>query len=353
MASPQDSKKHPIIMHVHSMVRLYSSWLIAVVVFTLIFITGAQYAVRIGLTFAVIDTLCIVLAKWLFDQFFNSRFFSRSYTMLNIFVIFALITCMVSLMNLLEFLSCKVVLPDVDLDVEHIYTVVRDGFWIVGAFLASLVLWSEDNIARQETLISAKNDLELKLLRQQISPHFIFNALNNIYSLVYTKSDKAPEMILQLSDMLRYTVDLSQMDQVEVEKECNYIENYISFQRIRLGGDVPVHFTKDIRDASVCIPPMLLQPFVENCFIHGDLSEGGGRHADILVSVDSKRLVFKAENTKRSTPSFVRKKHESTGIANVRQRLQLYFNDAFTLDVNDTPDIFSVFLQIDFKPAEA
>ncbi|MBR3286551.1 MAG: histidine kinase [Bacteroidales bacterium] len=338
-------------LRLHRFIREHANWIIATVVFLLILCLGAQYDVRLGCLIAVIDTVWIVLAKWVFDSFFRSNFFRRSQTLLNICVIFLLISCATLTMMFVEKTVGQALMPDRMPEIERIYIVVRDGFWIICTFLASLVLYSEQNIAHQQALASAKNDLEFKLLRSQISPHFIFNALNNIYSMVYLKDEKAPETILQLSEMLRYTVDFCRADEVEVTKECDYIENYIRFQQAHTGRAGAVRFRHDIRDRSLCIPPMLLQPFVENCFIHGDLSPEAVHGIDITLDVDSEKLEFTTVNAKRHTALPVRKTRESTGIANVRQRLQLYYKDHYSLLTEDGEQLFRVVLQINFpKP---
>ena len=338
-------------LRLHRFIREHANWIIATVVFLLILCLGAQYDVRLGCLIAVIDTVWIVLAKWLFDSFFRSKFFWRSQTLLNICVIFLLISCATLTMMFVEKNVGRALMPDRMPDIERIYIVVRDGFWIICTFLASLVLYSEQNLADQQALANAKNDLEFKLLRSQISPHFIFNALNDIYSMVYLKDEKAPETILQLSEMLRYTVDFCRADEVEVTKECDYIENYIQFQQAQTGRAGSVRFRHDIRDRSLCIPPMLLQPFVENCFVHGDLSPEAAHGIDITLDVNSEKLEFTTVNAKRHTALPVRKTRESTGIANVRQRLQLYYKDNYTLLTEDGEQLFRVVLQINFpKP---
>ena len=335
-------------LRLHRFIREHANWIIATVVFLLILCLGAQYDVQLGCLIAVIDTVWIVLAKWMFDRFFRSNFFRRSQTLLNICVILLLISCAILTMMSVEKTASRLLLPDRLPEIERIYIVVRDGFWIICTFLASLVLYSEQNLAHQQALVNAKNDLDLKLLRSQISPHFIFNTLNNIYSLVYTKDERAPETILQLSEMLRYTIDFCQKDEVEVIKECDYIENYIRFQRPRTGNSDIVSFRHDIQDQSLCIPPMLLQPFVENCFTHGDLSPEAAHGIDIDLTVTSEKLEFTTVNAKRQTALPVRKTREGTGIANVKQRLQLYYKDHYTLLTDDGDTLFRVMLQIQF-----
>ena len=348
MSIPQENRNNPLPLRFHHFIRKHANWIIATLVFLLILCIGAQYDVKLGCLIAVIDTVWIVLAKWMFDRFFRSKFFMRSQTLLNICIIFLLISCATLTMTLAEKTVGRALMPVRMPEIDRIYIVVRDGFWIICTFLASLVLYSEQNIAHQQALANAKNDLEFKLLRSQISPHFIFNALNNIYAMVYIKDERAPETILQLSEMLRYTIDFCQKDEVEVTKECDYIENYIRFQQPRTGSSGIVRFRHDIQDQSLCIPPMLLLPFVENCFTHGDLSPEAAHGIDIALTVTGERLEFTTVNAKRRTALPVRKTRESTGIANVRQRLQLYYKDHYTLLTDDGETLFRVELQIQF-----
>ena len=196
---------------------------------------------------------------------------------------------------------------------------------------------------------------QLKYLRAQINPHFLFNALNCIYSLTMLKDDQAPDSVLKLSEMLRYVIDDCRADHVPLTKEVHYIRNYIDFQRIRMEHEPNLSFDVQISDPQYSIPPMILQPIIENCFKHSRLVDDPGAWIHITIRQNESGLLFTCDNSKPAATSFSRQSaiigrqdDERTGIGlmNVQQRLAMLFGDACSLKVIEDDKHYKTVLHI-------
>lgn len=201
----------------------------------------------------------------------------------------------------------------------------------------------------RNSLLQEKMQMELNFLRSQINPHFLFNAMNNLYSLVYMKDKNAPDAILSLSEMLRYVTNCSKNNEILLEKEILYLENYIDFHRFSFENPLDITFEKYVESESIMIAPMLLQPFLENSFKYS----GVGREDDsyILLSLNAthNQLHFYIENT--ICEKFRTKKEFSNGVGlqNVQQRLKLCYPNRYVLSVNELNNIYQLDLVINLK----
>lgn len=191
-------------------------------------------------------------------------------------------------------------------------------------------------------LIEAKKTAELQALKTQINPHFIFNSLNNIYSLVYQKSDKALPALEELSQLLRYSTKDLEKDFITLDKEIGYIESLIALESLRLKNPELLLVEKNINFPKLNISPMLIVPFVENAFKHGDFREKG---FVVKMSDDNKVLHFNLHNFKKD------KMKDSTsgiGIENVKKRLEILYPKKHELNITETKSEFIVDLKINF-----
>lgn len=174
-----------------------------------------------------------------------------------------------------------------------------------------------------EQLKAQNYETELKFLRSQINPHFLFNSLNNIYSLSVTKSDKTPNMLVKLSSMLRYLIYECNVDKVSLEKEIEYIGNYIELQKLKDDQISNIRFSHQGNGAQ--ISPMLLMPFVENAFKHSKIEDIDKGWIDISLNVEEQgTLHFTVENSIPPVPS-TKDKTGGVGITNVKKRLELLY----------------------------
>lgn len=220
---------------------------------------------------------------------------------------------------------------------------------LAGAMMVSVMFQyrkhTEEIEAQRTSILQEKVQLELNFLRSQINPHFLFNALNNIYSMVYTGDKNAADSVLTLSEMLRYVTYGSKEKQIPLSGEINYLENYIEFQRYSHENDINVSFVKEISPEEIFIAPMLLQPFVENAFKYSGIGIEENAYAKFHLKANTHELVFKAENSKRIVKR--EQKHiKGIGIENVRQRLDLMYSGKYKLDFNETDNNFNLELTI-------
>jgi sensor histidine kinase YesM len=190
---------------------------------------------------------------------------------------------------------------------------------------------------------------ELQFLRWQISPHFMFNALNNMVALSRVKSDKLEPMLMRLSTLMRYMLYDTDEKRLPIRKEIEYLQSYIDLQTIRFGSDLNMISNIDIEDnVDVTIEPMLLIPFVENAFKHGaGIVDKPLIHMSMRITND--KLSFSIRN--RFVPGVKEDDEQGHGIglANVRRRLNLLYGDHFSLDTSEIEDLFLVNLIIHFR----
>ncbi|MEM7103821.1 MAG: histidine kinase [Bacteroidota bacterium] len=187
---------------------------------------------------------------------------------------------------------------------------------------------------------------ELKFLKSQINPHFLFNTLNNLYALTLKKSDKAPEIVLKLSEMMRYMLYECNEKRVPLSKEVNYLKNYLDLERLRQGKNVEIGFSVNGQVSDQKIAPLMFIPFLENSFKHGLSNQISKGFVHFKLDVDHKNISMSIENSK---PAMPHNNHRSGGIGlnNVRRRLDLLYPDHYRLDINDTPNVYTVNLKID------
>lgn len=175
----------------------------------------------------------------------------------------------------------------------------------------------------------------LETLKGQINPHFLFNSLNTLYSLVLKKSDTAPEMILKLSGFLRYLLYETSAGRVDLAKEISYMQDYMELQKIRSGDKASISFQVTGEPAGKQIAPLSFLPLVENSFKHGIKGETGRTFVDILFSIGVKEIEFTARNNKGSADALLMNETHGIGLGNLRKRLEYLYPGNFTLEPRD------------------
>lgn len=198
-----------------------------------------------------------------------------------------------------------------------------------------------------EQLIKAKAEAEIQLLKGQLQPHFLFNSLNNIYSLALMKSDQTAESILKLTELLDFLVYRANMDKVALSKEVDLLQNYIDLEKLRHGEKLKIHAELSILNDSIQVSPLLLLPFAENCFKHGGLGKDGFFNIEIILKVDAEKLLFQIENSKKKNPN---KSLQSGGVGlkNIRKRLELLYPNRHRLDILENENYYKVVLELEF-----
>lgn len=213
-----------------------------------------------------------------------------------------------------------------------------------------------DAVIKQKELDEVKlkaQESELQLLKTQINPHFLFNNLNNLYAHAIEKSSKTPEIILALSDFLRYTLYECKARYVSINKEIEQLENYIQLNEMHLEGRGKISFYSDIEGTGFQIAPLLLIVFVENAFKHSASSQLDSIEIDIHLKVNKRgHLTFECINTFQEQ-SNTESLSKGIGLNNVRKRLNLLYPKQHSLNISDEKEMFKVYLEIQLKQFES
>lgn len=220
--------------------------------------------------------------------------------------------------------------------ISCLYRIIRDR-----------VLFERQQKERQATQLAT----ELKFLRSQISPHFLFNVLTNLVSLARKKSDQLEPALIKLADLMRYMLYDTQGKKVMLGTEIDYLNSYIELQSMRFGNDIAVttHVELNGKDRSLTIEPMLLIPFVENAFKHG-VGHTGEPRIDIRLSVDREWMYFEVENTVSDagagTAADAKDENSGLGLNNVVTRLKLLYPDHHALTIRHQDNLFHIDLTL-------
>jgi two-component system LytT family sensor kinase len=199
---------------------------------------------------------------------------------------------------------------------------------------------------REKKLLQEKLEAELKFLRTQTNPHFLFNTLNNIYALARKKSDDTADVVMKLSKLLRFMLYESRKERIPVSAEIRMIEDYLELEKIRYNDRLTIHFEKDIDDASQLIAPLLLLPFIENAFKHGASETRFDSYIHIKVHLQAGLLRFCIKNSKEENGDTT--VTDNIGLSNVRRQLELMYTE-HQLQVDNQKDHFSVHLTINLN----
>ncbi len=223
--------------------------------------------------------------------------------------------------------------------------------YFFGFLLLTMAVYFKDNFIRQYNENQQRQlqlATELDNLKAQISPHFLFNTMNNFYGLAVSHSEKLPELMVRLSDLLRYSLYETQHATVQLAQEVQYLQDYIELEKIRLEDDLDLHFDTDITDASEPrIAPLLLVVFVENAFKHAKKVHNAPIKIRIHLQCHANGY-FRFEVHNNCLPDQRSSESDSgIGLANVRKRLNaLYPNEAHNLLITEENAVFSVVLEI-------
>jgi two-component system LytT family sensor kinase len=188
-----------------------------------------------------------------------------------------------------------------------------------------------------------KQEAELNYLKSQTNPHFLFNTLNNIYSLARDKSDLAPESILRLSKILRFMLYETSGAYIAIDDELKIMSDYIALEKLRYDESLHVNFNYDVEDTKQALPPLLLIPLVENAFKHGVSETRNRPFVDIHLSVNKRQLTFIVKNSSEAISEEEVK--ENIGLSNLRRQLELLYTD-YNLSVQQNDSLFTATLKI-------
>lgn len=229
---------------------------------------------------------------------------------------------------------------------ESLYYNFFSTLWYLGLML-SLKLsidWYSQQLLIQRITVEKLN-AEVDFLRTQVNPHFLFNILNNLYALTLKKSEQAPDVVLKLSSMMEYMLYDSNDDKVLLDKELEYLQNYVALERLRFGNEAVITFNIANVPSGLTIAPLLLLPLVENAFKHGLSRQTANGELNIDIAFNEMVLTVKVENTRPLAPAEPLK--GGIGLSNLRKRLALLYRGKHDLQLKDEPSRFSALLIIE------
>jgi len=199
---------------------------------------------------------------------------------------------------------------------------------------------------REKDLIRDKLETELKFLRNQTNPHFLFNTLNNIYALARKKSDETADVVMKLSQLLRFMLYETKKEQIRIIDEIKILDDYIELEKLRYNDRLTISFLREIDSESEQIAPLLLIPFVENAFKHGASESRFESFINLEMTLREGILEFAIENTKEQNGKKLNE--ENIGLTNVRRQLELLYKEhEVSIKCEDT--MFKVFLKINLR----
>jgi two-component system, LytTR family, sensor kinase len=234
------------------------------------------------------------------------------------------------------------------------WQLVQFGFVYLG--LTSLLKLSKAWFSLHESksalirLEKEKAGTELLFLKSQINPHFLFNSLNNIYSLALKKDPLAPQTLLMLSDVMRYMIYESAADMVPLKKEINYIDNYIDLQRLRIRDNSSIAYEVTGTVDNQLVAPLIFIVFIENSFKHGIKAGLHDAWVNIKLDVKDNGVCFFIENSKGVVDNVEKEESKGLGLENVKRRLSLLYPKQHSLTINDTEEKYVVQLELNFLP---
>jgi sensor histidine kinase YesM len=270
-----------------------------------------------------------------------------------IFIITALLS-VISNATVIEWIHNWYGQPPIPKDIKILRTIqyglmagLRGGITI-GGLAAAIKLLKYYYVKEQRNLQLQKEKAEaqLQLLKAQVHPHFLFNTLNNIYSHTQGKAPVASQLVMGLSEMLRFMLYEGNQSLVPLSKELKMVQDYISLEKIRYDDHLDVHIDVPADTDNLHITPMLLLPLVENCFKHGTSNMLEQPWLSLHIRIEDSTMHMKLINGKPVETGKQRDAHEGIGIKNVRARLELLYPGRHTFTITDDPEVFVVNLQL-------
>lgn len=221
------------------------------------------------------------------------------------------------------------------------FFIYTTGTGMAAFFLRRSMIVQRENDEKEKL----QKEIELTYLKEQVNPHFLFNSLNSIYSLSRQQSPETPDLVMQLSELMRYQLESAKKDTVLLKEEIEFIENYLLLEEKRLSKRCTVEFLVKGDLLKLRIAPMLLIPFIENAVKHGAQSTNEQSAIDISVAIKNTTLHFCVVNSK--PPMVAASKRKGLGLENVRRRLNLLYPNSHVLEIDDKEKEYHVNLSID------
>ncbi|WP_299436738.1 sensor histidine kinase [uncultured Aquimarina sp.] len=307
-------------------------WLFLMLIFMMVIQAENRFVTTLGFIAFIMPPIYISNLKIL-PLFFNNK------RLLGVFLF---------LLNILFFTFLGVILLS-DLFDKFQWKMLLNVFGavlLVILFGTALKLARDSFFRRQE-----EKEAALKLLKAQLNPHFLFNTLNNLYGLSVVKSEKLPDLMLKLSDLLRYSLYETKDTFVPLEKEIEYLQNYISLEKIRLEDKADIQFMIGGNPSGKTIAPMLLIVFVENAFKHLGVLQNVKSKVIVNIEVGEDSLIFSCKNTidtLETNQDNLEKGKSGIGLQNAKKRLDLMYPEKHQLHIEKQKESHQVELTLNF-----
>lgn len=303
--------------------------------------------------FSILLSLTTLMASYVFIyQLIPEFLINKRYKLFALYTIYALvfIVCAVLMIVVFGFVFFY------NLEYQNMPALTKNSgvilvcvLFIVALASAFKILKSNYKSLEEKSAIEQKflqtqlqlKEQELKFLKMQIHPHFLFNTLNTLYGFALKQSEKTPELILKLSNLLDYILYQVDKPKVFLKDEINHIQNYISLEKMRFQSGLEVDFLVNDYNDDTQIPPMLLLPFVENAFKHG-FKKNGVLKVDMELKLENNFLNFSVTNSHKQNDN----SKSGIGLKNIKKRLEMLFGDNSILSIQERTNEFSVILKI-------
>lgn len=324
-------------------------WLIVLLV--LILLEGTRFGFWFTFTNELVNIFFYVAIIY-FNLYYLIPNYLNKKQFLTYLILLLLVSAIITPLKVLAFYFKFSGKPEAQLDLLQ----NQFGYFLtifLSAAIGTVVKISNDwvqQLKERQDLERQTMQSELRFLRSQINPHFLFNTLNSLYALTLKKSELAPEIVLKLSEMMRYMLYECNEKRVLLSKEISYLQNYIDLERLRQGSQVRIDFQVLGVIGEQTIAPLLFIPFLENSFKHGLMNTlEKDSFVRIKIEVEHKKLHFYIENSKPLQRPIRDPNRVSGGIglANIHRRLNLLYPKHYDLRINDTPNTYAVVLDLE------
>lgn len=323
-------------------------WLVTLLILTIV--EGRQHGFLFTFTNELINIFFYVLIVY-----FNLYYLIPSYLTRKRFLTYALLLILAAViitpLKMLVFYAKFSGMPEAQRDIiDNQYAYFLTTFFFAGtATIFKIVTDWVRQLKDKQEMETKKIQTELRFLKSQINPHFLFNTLNNLYALTLKKSDEAPEIVIKLSEMMRYMLYECNEKRVLLSKEIHYIRNYLDLESLRQGKNVDISFEVTGQVNNQEIAPLMFIPFLENAFKHGLSNHIEHGFVRIRMQVDGQTVDFFIENTKapvRPQPD-PNRRSGGIGLVNVHRRLNLIYPNRYDLRIDNNPNTYAVELTIE------
>ncbi len=322
-------------------------WLVFIFINTYFFTTSGFLHFKYALLRAVLIAVLYISIFYTNSQILIPKFLIKN----KYFYYLVLVSVILIVGGLLRFAIVKSFINENYPYIFHKYPGYGVSFGAVFILLtiSTLIKLINIHLLREEVqnkILHEKNEAELKLLKSQINPHFLFNTLNNIYTLAHLGSKEAAPMIMSLSRLMRYILNEADNDRVPIENEIQFLKSYIELETLRIEDHSKITTDYLINNPNIKIAPLIFIPFIENSFKHSHIADDDNAWIKLKTEVNDKKLYFECSN---SIPGKHFKNLEISGIGlqNIKNRLELLYPSKHKLKIINNNKIFRVNLIID------